>query len=58
MAHHDHRLPQMDASALVNAKPIPKNPANQTPSETVGKVLHLRGKITSDRSGSLRSGHQ
>ncbi len=29
---------------LVNAKPIPKNPANQTPPEIVEKVLYLRSK--------------
>ena len=29
---------------LVNAKTIPKNPANQTPPEIVEKVLHLRRK--------------
>lgn len=29
-------------AALINAKPIPKNPANQTPPEIVEKVLHLR----------------
>jgi len=29
---------------LVNARPIPKNPANQTPPEIVEKVLYLRSK--------------
>ena len=29
-------------AALVNTKPIPKNPANQTPPEIVDEVLHLR----------------
>jgi hypothetical protein len=29
-------------TALINAKPIPKNPANRTPPEIVEKVLHLR----------------
>jgi transposase len=31
-------------SGLVNAKPIPKHPANQAPPEIVEKVLHLRSK--------------
>jgi len=29
-------------ATLINAKPIPKNPANQTPLEITEKVLHLR----------------
>ena len=29
-------------AGLINAKPIPKNPANQTPPAIVDKVLHLR----------------
>lgn len=29
-------------AALVNGRPIPKNPPNQTPPEIVEKVLHLR----------------
>ena len=29
-------------AGLVNKKPLPKNPKNRTPSETVEKVLHLR----------------
>ncbi len=36
---------------LVNAKPIPKNPANQTPPEIVDKVLYLRSKY---HLGSIR----
>lgn len=36
---------QKDGEAgLKNAKPVPKNPANQTPSEIVEKVLYLRRK--------------
>ena len=31
-------------AGLINAKPIPKNPANQTPPEIVEKILHLRSK--------------
>ena len=31
-------------AGLKNAKSIPKNPANQTPSEIVEKVLYLRRK--------------
>ena len=31
-------------AGLVNAKPIPKNPANQTPPEIVEKILYLRAK--------------
>ncbi|WP_295442752.1 helix-turn-helix domain-containing protein, partial [Sphingorhabdus sp. EL138] len=31
-------------AGLINAKPIPKNPANQTPPEIVEKVLYLRSK--------------
>ena len=36
---------QRGEAGLVNAKPIPKNPANQTPPEIVEKVLYLRSKI-------------
>ena len=35
---------QRGESGLVNAKPIPKNPANQTPPEIVEKILYLRAK--------------
>lgn len=35
---------QHGEAGLINAKPIPKNPANQTPPEIVEKVLHLRSK--------------
>lgn len=38
-------------AGLVNAKPIPKNPANQTPPEIVEKVLYLRSKY---HLGSIR----
>ena len=38
-------------AGLINAKPIPKNPANQTPPEIVGKVLYLRRKY---HLGSIR----
>lgn len=31
-------------AGLVNAKPIPKNPAKQTPPEIVDTVMHLRSK--------------
>lgn len=33
---------QRGEAGLVNAKPIPKNPANQTPPEIVDKILYLR----------------
>ncbi len=33
---------QLGEVGLVNARPIPKNPANRTPPEIVDKVLHLR----------------
>ena len=33
---------QLGEAGLVNAKPIPKNPASRTPLEIVDKVLHLR----------------
>lgn len=36
---------------VINAKPIPKNPANQTPPEIVEKVLYLRSKY---HLGSIR----
>jgi transposase len=42
---------QRGEAGLVNAKPIPKNPANQTPPEIVEKVLHLRSKY---HLGSIR----
>jgi len=35
---------QHGEAGLINAKPIPKYPANQTPPEIVEKVLHLRSK--------------
>jgi transposase InsO family protein len=35
---------QCGEAGLVNAKPIPKNPANQTPPEIVEKMLYLRAK--------------
>ena len=38
-------------AGLINAKPIPKNPANQTPPEIVDKVLYLRSKY---HLGSIR----
>jgi transposase len=43
---------QFGEAELVNAKPIPKNPANQTPTEIVDKVLYLRSKYHLERSGS------
>ena len=42
---------QRGEAGLVNAKPIPKNPANQTPPEIADKVLHLRSKY---HLGSIR----
>ena len=42
---------QRGEAGLVNAKPIPKNPANQTPLEIVDKVLYLRSKY---HLGSIR----
>jgi transposase-like protein len=42
---------QRGEAGLVNAKPIPKNPANQTPPEIVDKVLYLRSKY---HLGSIR----
>jgi transposase InsO family protein len=42
---------QSGEAGLVNAKPIPKNPANQTPPEIVDKVLYLRSKY---HLGSIR----
>jgi len=38
------RSKDLPLQSLVNAKPIPKNPANQTPPEIVEKVLYLRSK--------------
>lgn len=38
-------------AGLVNAKPISKNPANQTPPEVVEKLLYLRSKF---HLGSIR----
>ena len=38
-------------AGLINAKPIPKNPANQMPPEIVDKVLYLRSKY---HLGSIR----
>jgi transposase InsO family protein len=35
---------QRGEAGLINEKPIPKNPPNQTPPEIVEKVLHLRSK--------------
>src|SRR5476651_2181423 len=35
---------QRGEAGLVNAKPIPKNPANQTPPKIVEKILYLRAK--------------
>jgi transposase InsO family protein len=35
---------QRGEAGLVNSKPIPKNPANQTPPEIVEKILYLRAK--------------
>jgi transposase InsO family protein len=35
---------QRGEAGFVNAKPIPKNPANQTPPEIVEKILYLRAK--------------
>jgi len=35
---------QRGEAGLINQKPIPKNPANQTPPEIVDKVLYLRSK--------------
>ncbi len=43
---------QCGEAGLVNAKPIPKNPANQTPLEIVDKVLYLRSKY---HLGSIRA---
>ena len=40
-------------AGLKNAKPIPKNPANQTPAEIVEKVLYLRRKYHLGLSGSF-----
>lgn len=42
---------QCGEAGLVNEKPIPKNPANQTPPEIVEKVLYLRSKY---HLGSIR----
>ena len=42
---------QRGEAGLINAKPIPKNPANQTPPEIVEKVLYLRSKY---HLGSIR----
>jgi transposase len=42
---------QNGEAGLINAKPIPKNPANQTPPEIVDKVLYLRSKY---HLGSIR----
>jgi hypothetical protein len=42
---------QRGEAGLVNKKPIPKNPANQTPPEIVDKVLYLRSKY---HLGSIR----
>jgi transposase InsO family protein len=42
---------QSGETGLVNAKPIPKNPANQTPPEIVDKILCLRSKY---HLGSIR----
>ena len=36
---------QRGESGLVNAKPIPKNPANQTPPEIVEKILYFASQI-------------
>ena len=43
---------QRGEAGLVNAKPIPKNPANQTPPEIVDKFSTCEANITSGRSGS------
>lgn len=43
---------QRGEAGLVNAKPIPKSHANQTPPEIVDKVLTCVANITSGRSGS------
>ncbi len=37
---------QRGEAGLINAKPIPKNPANQTPPEIVEKVLYLRSTLS------------
>ena len=42
---------QNGEAGLINQKPIPKNPANQTPPEIVDKVLYLRSKY---HLGSIR----
>jgi transposase-like protein len=42
---------QRGEAGLVNEKPIPKNPANQTPPEIVEKALYLRSKY---HLGSIR----
>jgi transposase len=42
---------QRGEAGLINEKPIPKNPANQTPPEIVEKVLYLRSKY---HLGSIR----
>lgn len=42
---------QRGEAGLINQKPIPKNPANQTPPEIVEKVLYLRSKY---HLGSIR----
>lgn len=42
---------QCGETALFNTKPMPKNPANQTPPEIVDNVLYLRSKY---HLGSIR----
>ena len=40
---------QYGEAGLINAKPIPKNPANQTPPEIVNKVLRSKYHLGSIR---------
>ena len=61
------RAYEQDGEAgLVNAKTIPKNPPNQTPTEVAGKVLHLRrqdhqsvlmGKASTGPSNAINRTH-
>ncbi len=44
---------QYGEAGLVNAKPIPKNPANQTPLEIVDKVLYVNRRSNGTPFGGL-----
>ncbi len=44
---------QCGEAGLVNAKPIPKNPANQTPLEIVDKVLYVNRRSNGTHFGGL-----